>query len=409
MGVRQLNKLTPREVAAIKQDGWHSDGGGLYIRVSDDGRRRRWIFRFVLKGKVTEIGLGASPTVTLARAREERRKLADEVKAGRNPIVERQRNQREQANRKTFEEVARAVVERDAKSKGASSLYSWERSLHVHCAKIVQVSVGEITVDDVLSVVKPLIDADLYPTARRTLARIADVLGYAIVLGWRTTANVAAWNTFKHVMPKQPKSADEISGGSHHPMLPYSEAPAVIATLRASQSMSARALEIIALTALRLNEARLARWQEFDFATATWTVPASRMKRRVLFKVPLSDRALAILDEIKAHRRPGPYVFLGKDRHPVARNAVWMQCKRLAGSPASVHGLRATFRSWCADNGVDDGVAEACLSHGPGDATKAAYNRAEMVARRRVVIQNWSDYLNGKEAAEMKVVPLKRA
>jgi hypothetical protein len=69
--------------------------------------------------------------------------------------------------------------------------------------------------------------------------------------------------------------------------------------------------------------------------------------------------------------------------------------------------MRATFRSWCADHGVDDGLAEMCLSHGPGDATKAAYNRAGMVDRRRVVMQAWADFLEGKQAAN--VVPLKRA
>jgi integrase len=400
MAIRELNKLTRRQVETAK-DGWHSDGGGLYLRVSDDGRRRRWFYRFIRtidgKRKVTEIGLGAAKAVTLARAREERTRLAVEVNAGRNPIQERQRAQREQANRKTFAEVARLVIERDAKAKSQSSIYSWERSLYVHCAKIAEVNVEDIATADVQDIVTPLVNAGTYSTARRTLSRISDVLGYAVAMGWRKTTNVAAWANFKNVMPKRPNNGDEERG--HHPMLPWPEAPAVIAALRESESMSGRCLEFIILTAVRMTEARAARWPEFDFATATWTVPANRMKRRVMFKVPLSDRALAILNEIRLHRRAGPYVFLGTDREALSRNALWMQSQRRTGHRASVHGWRATFRSWCADNGVDDAVAEACLSHGPGDATKAAYNRAEMVTRRRVVMQRWSDFLDGKEAA----------
>jgi integrase len=407
MAIRELNKLTPRQVAAIKDDGWHSDGGGLYLRVSDDGRRRRWIYRYIRtidgKRKVTEIGLGAADSVTLARAREERRRLADEVNAGRNPIQERQRAQREQANRKTFGEVARLVIDKNSKGWSLSSLTTWERSLYVHCAKIAKVYVEDVATADVMDIVTPLIDTGYYSTARRTLSRIADVLGYAIAHEWRSRGNVAAWENIKSVIPKRPKNGDE-SDDRHHPMLPWQEAPAAIAALRESESMSARCLEFIALTAVRLTEGRAARWPEFDFATATWTIPATRMKRSVMFKVPLCDRALAILDELRMHRT-GPVVFFGQGRGPVTRHVCWMQCRRVTEDRGSPHGWRATFRSWCADNGVDDGVAEACLSHGPGDATKATYNRAEMVARRRDVMQDWAAFLSG-EAANAKAVSI---
>jgi hypothetical protein len=119
----------------------------------------------------------------------------------------------------------------------------------------------------------------------------------------------------------------------------------------------------------------------------------------VEFKVPFSDRASALLAELKAHCIPAPCF-------PITREAVWNVCKRRAPA-ALVHGLRATFKPWCQDSGIDEEVAEGCLSHGPGDATKAAYNRADMVDRRRVVMLAWADFLDGKHAAN--VVPLKRA
>jgi integrase len=414
MAIRELNKLTPLKVKAIKDDGWHSDGGGLYLRVSDNGRRRRWIYRYIRtidgKRKVTEIGLGREEAVTLAHARDDRRRLADEVNAGRNPIQERRRLEREQANRKTFGEVARLVMERQAKrGRGQSSLRSWERSLYDHCAQIAKVNVEDITATDVQDIVTPLIDKSGYPTARRTLARTSDVLGYAITMGWRKTTNVAAWANFKNVMHDRPNNGDD-TDDPHHPMLPWPEAPAVIAALRESESMSARCLEFIALTAVRLTEARAARWPEIHFAAAMWVVPASRMKprrgRRIEFKVPLSDRALAILDEIRQHRGPGPYVFLGADRQPLSRTTVWEQCRRMTEDRGSPHGWRHTFRTWCGDMGINGVVAEACMAH-KIRGVEGDYNHAEMVTLRRPVYQRWADFLDGKEAAADNVVPMR--
>jgi integrase len=392
MGIRKLNALTTRQVESIVKDGWHADGGGLYLRISDGGRRRRWVYRFVRGGKTTEIGLGAASAVSLAKARQEARRLREQVGGGLNPIAERRHNEREQANKKTFGEVAGLVLERNAKSgRSESSLESWRRSFSRDCAKIAALDVAEVSTIDVRDAAMPLIEAGNYVTARRTLSRIADTLAYAIAHEWREKANVAEWRNIKAVIPERP------NGDRRHPMLPWPEAPAFVAALRETETMGARLLEFIALTAVRLTEARGALWPEFDLEGALWTVPGSRMKRRVEFKVPLSDSAVALVAELQAHRQTGP-VF------PISRNRVWWECKVLAPT-ASVHGLRATFRSWAADRGVDDALAEMCLSHGPGDATKAAYNRADMVERRRKVMQAWSDFLDGKQAAN--VVPLR--
>jgi integrase len=395
MPTRQRNFLTPLKIASIKADGWYKDGGNLFLRVSNDNTRRRWIFRFRRGAKVTEIGLGGEGTFALAEVREKRDQLLKQVERGLDPLAERRRNEHLQAQRKSFGEVAAAVMARQAKSgRSESSLYSWRRSFEVHCAKISKLNVEDIGTGDVLVVVLPLIDSAGYPTARRTLARIADTLAFAIAHQWRSGANVAEWRNIKAVIPERP------NGKRGRPMLQWPEAPAFIQALRESEAVSARCLEFIMLTAVRLSEARGAQWSEIDFKAALWTVPANRMKRRVEFKVPLSDRAVALLEQLRTHRPTGGRVF------SVGRCAVWDICKRVSGT-ASVHGMRATFRSWAADHGIDDGLAEMCLSHGPGDATKSAYNRAEMVERRRVVMQAWADFLDGKHSAD--VVPLKRA
>jgi integrase len=132
------------------------------------------------------------------------------------------------------------------------------------------------------------------------------------------------------------------------------------------------------------------------------------MKRSAEFKVPLSDQAMALLSPLYESRGKGALVFPGpRPSRPIANQALWTQMGRATGKTATTHGLRASFRSWCLDVGVDDAVAEACLAHGPKDAVQAAYNRAEIIDRRRVAMAQWGRFLSG-ETETGKVVPLAR-
>jgi integrase len=323
------------------------------------------------------------------------------IDEGLNPIAERRRVEDEQAAKRTFTEVARFVIERERNGWGASSLASWERSLFADAKRLANLNVDEISVEHVKLVVTPILDQGYYDTARRTLSRIETVLDCAIAHGWRSTSNVASWNVQKHIIPKRAKEDED----RHHPMLPWRDAPAAMTELRDSDTMSARCIEFVALTGVRLSEARGARWEEIDFDKGLWTVPKGRMKMGEPHVVPLSRQALALLKSLWDHRT-GPPVFFGRARGPVTRHALWMQCKRATGDMGSPHGWRATFRSWCADNGVDREVAESALAHKLG-GVEGAYNRASMVERRRPVMDRWADFLTG-EGAAATVVPFRR-
>jgi integrase len=127
------------------------------------------------------------------------------------------------------------------------------------------------------------------------------------------------------------------------------------------------------------------------------------MKTRVEHVVALSGPALDFLTQLKAHRA-GPYVFFGRDtRGPISRVPVWEMCGRATGGRGSPHGWRASFRSWCADNGVAREVAESALAHTLG-GVEAAYNRAGMVERRRPVMEAWAAFLAG-ESETATVLP----
>jgi len=396
MTTRRLNQLTARSVAAAK-DGFHSDGGNLYLRVAKG--RRSWVFRSVAKSKTTSIGLGSANAVPLAKARDEAKRLRGLIAEGKNPLVERRRVEAEREKQKTFAQAADDVIKnRDALT--ASSLDSWRRSLHHDAKRLAKINVADIDIEHVKQVVMPIFARGEHVSAKRTLGRIRTVLAYAIANSLRSQGtNVATWDVFKEIAPLRPK-ADR-----RHRMITWEDAPTVFASLSDSESMSARCIELIALTAVRLTEARASKWSEFDFDAREWTIPASRMKARVEHTVPLSDQAVDLLAKLKAHRAV-PFVFFGQDtRRPVTSPACWKLCVRVTDGRGSPHGWRATFRSWCAEEGVDREAAESALAHVIG-GTEGSYNRAEMIKRRRPIMQAWADYLTDKSATS-KVVPFK--
>jgi integrase len=352
MAIRALNKLSARQVETLG-DGFHSDGGNLYLKVQNEARRRSWVYRFVRHGEPTSMGLGPARAVTLREARKKRDEVTKLVAQGLHPIVERERKQRELDGKKTFGEAGAAYIDQHQRGWSGSSLGQWKRSMERDCAGLAKLAVADIGLEDVKRVVTPLAEQGYFYTARTTQSRIHAILNYAVEHGWRAEDKRSAWSPIvKRRKGERP----------HHPMLPWEETPAVVAALRKSDGPAARVLEFQILTATRLSEAREARWSEIDLKAKTWTIPASRTKTRQPHDVPLSDRALEIIDELNAHRT-SDLVFLGhRDGRSISRMAIWAQAKRTAGGRASPHGFRATFRSWCADHGVEFEVAESALA-----------------------------------------------
>jgi integrase len=396
MGIRQLNRLSARFVETAP-DGFHPDGGNLYFKVADGRRRRSWVYRFVRGGKVTSMGLGAASAVSLKEARAKRDEFAKLLAHGVNPLTERRKNRLADSQRKTFAAAAAAYVELRRRDWSASSLNQWKHTVARQCASIAKLYVNEIGLDDVKRAVMPLVDKGHVASARQTQSRIQIVLSFAVEHAWRAEDRRSAWSP----VAKRPKGERP-----HHPMLPWKETPTFIVALRASDGLSARVLEFLILTATRLSEAREARWSEIDLNAKIWTIPAGRTKSRQPHPIPLSDRALEIIGERKANR-VNELVFFGhRDRRPVSRMAVWAQCQRTSGGKASPHGFRATFRSWCADTGVEFEVAESALGHVAGGVVEA-YQRSPLLERRRPVMADWAAFLSG-ESEGAEIVLLRR-
>jgi integrase len=386
--IRQLYKLTAAEVENA-EPGWHSDGGGLFLRADDEGRKR-WIFRYTFGGKKKEMGLGSGDAVTLKAAREEAKKLREAVAQGRDPLAERRHAVAVAAASKTFAEVARDVIKRHEESWGASSRQAWERSLFEHAKRLGPMDVNAVAIEHIVEALRPLWDRGAHASARSTLSRIETVLATAIARDWRKNANVAAWKVFKHVAPKRPGDDED----RRHAMIEWQEAPAVVEKIRAVDTIAARALTFAVLTATRISEAADAQWGEIDFGKKLWRIPGPRMKMRKPHIVPLSRQAVELLDEL-LKVRTGDFVFPSPvGDQPISRVQCWRVTKAVTDGAGTNHGWRSTFRSWCAAHGVDREVAEVSIAHAV-KGVEGRYQRGPMVERRRAVMEDWSDYVTG--------------
>jgi len=403
MTIRSLNKLRPGDVATLA-DGSHSDGGGLYLYVHDGGRLRSWVFRYTVAGRVREMGLGAVAAVPLKAARQKRDDLRGLIDQGLDPLAERRRRRAEQEAKRTFAEVARLTLAKKAGGwKGAersTSYAAWVRTIDVEAKALHRLAVDEIGVAEVKRVVAAKWDQGFHDEARMALSRLATVFDYAKAHGWRSADNPAAWSIFKHIAPDRPKAA------RHHPSIDWRDAPDAFARLRQSASMSALALEFAILTGARISEALKAEWREVDHDRAVWTIPPERMKRTLPHAVPLAARAAAILTALHEHRGRGKLVFLGaRPGSSLSRATLLDLSYRVSGGKASCHGWRSTLRSWMADAGVEFELAEAALAHSKGGVVEA-YQRSNLIERRRPVMERWARFLSGEEPATAEVTPL---
>ncbi|MFN8828516.1 MAG: tyrosine-type recombinase/integrase [Labrys sp. (in: a-proteobacteria)] len=372
--------------------GMHADGGGLYLNVAAGGSRS-WIFRYQLGGKRREMGLGSFPALSLADARRVAAEQKTLVATGRDPIGERARAKEGERRIPTFGEIADVYVASQSVAwRNEKHRWQWRTTLATYAASLRNRPVSEIETADVLAVLKP-IWLTKSETASRLRGRIEAVLDAAKAQGFRTGENPAAWRgNLKHLLPPRRKLAR-----GHHTALPYVEVAGFIGMLRERGGVSSLAIEFIILTAARSGEALGMRWSEVDLTAKVWIVPAARMKAGREHRVPLTARALAIIEQMAALRTtdaPDAYVFPGaREGRPLSDMTLSMTMRRMK-VPATVHGFRSSFRDWCGE--VSDfprEIAEAALAHVVGDETERAYRRGDALEKRRAMMEGWARFV----------------
>jgi integrase len=197
----------------------------------------------------------------------------------------------------------------------------------------------------------------------------------------------------------------------HHNALAYAELPAFLAKLREQNGLAARALEFTILTAARTSETIGARRGEIDTKNKLWSVPAHRMKAGKDHRVPLSDRALTILNELGGTDGDrNNCVFPGRSLASSLSNMAMLKLlERMGHSDLTVHGFRSTFRDWAAEcTSFPNEVVEMALAHAIDDKTEAAYRRGDLFEKRRLLMHAWGSYCAGAELTD-NVVQLRNA
>jgi integrase len=412
-GVRQPQKaLTARFVESVSVAGKYFDGHGLFLRVHPNGSKQ-WVQRITIRGKRCELGLGSPPAVPLATAR----KLALENKGaavlGRDPLLEKQ----EARGGLTFEAaVSEYLAAKLQEFRNEKHKAQWRSTLDAYARPLLGAKlVASITVQDVQKVLHPIWQ-EKTETASRLRGRIEAVLSWATVAGHRTGDNPARWKgNLSELLPKPNK----VAKAENQPALALSNVPQWWADLAAREGVAARALEFLALTAARSGEVRGMTWDEVDFggreqSGATWTLPASRMKAGRPHRVPLTVEAVALLKAMP-ERDASPYVFAaprGGQLSDMSISAVMrrmQEAKQKAGLPGYIdprskrpavpHGLRSAFRQWAAERGFPRDMAEMALAHFVGTEVERAYQRSDMLERRRSMMAAWAGFLRG-EAVE---------
>lgn len=367
---KTTNRLTAIKAQTVKKPGLHPDGAGLYLKIGAGGSSRSWVLRYMLKGRPRYLGLGSASHVTLAKARELANRARELSRQGVDPIDYRKEQQASAraANAKamTFRQCGDALIAIHERAwKSAKHREQWRNTLrNVAYPKLGDMVVDEIDTEHVLAVLEP-IWLTKPETASRLRGRIEMVLDWAKARGARTGDNPARWRG--HLANLLPKTS-KVAPVQHHAALPFNEVPAFLAEIRALGGLTALALELVILTAVRTNEALGARWSEFDLAQKLWVIPAARMKAGKEHRIPLSTRALGVVKELELIKR-SELVFPGlKSGRPLSNMAMLMLLRRMKRTHLTVHGFRSSFRDWAAETtNFPNFVVEMALARRYGD------------------------------------------
>jgi integrase len=335
---------------------------------------------------VTETGLDLASYVSLAQAKSKALALRKQIANGICPITARRMDK---ANATTFKEVCDAWVATHRPSwRSASQLKNCNVLLMQHGRALHHLAVKDVTPAHIERALQPLW-AQTPKQARRALSMIERVLDYAKAKGYREGDNPAQWKgNMEYRFPKQPATER-----AHFEAMDYSKVPGFVKELRQRQSRSvaACALEFLILTCARSGEVLKSTWDEFDLESRLWTLAPDRTKQGRAHVVPLSDRAVAILQRQKEFANGSPYVFPGNDGALSDRAMAIMLWNN--GMKETVHGFRSSFRDWAGnETSFAREPVEHCLAHKCGNAVEQAYRRGDSLAKRRVIMDAWAQF-----------------
>lgn len=382
-----------------------ADSNGLCIEVRPTGAKV-WRYRYRINDKASMVTIGEYPAVSLQQARTERDKLRAMVKAGTNPAHAQRaaKAANVERNANTFGAIGLEYVnKREREGMSAGSVQRDRRALETHLAPVYHMPIVEITAPVLLAALRKLEQRGVIETAHRVRALASRIFKYAIVTG-RAERDPA----------RDLSGALEKLQVNHFPSLTRpDEIGNLLRALYGYQGtmVTRAALKLAPMLFVRPGELRHAKWADIDLEAGEWRYTISKTKTQHI--APLSTQAVAVLRELHPYTKRSAYVFPGERSasRPMSENTVNAALRNLGFDSETMvgHGFRAMART------VLDEVLkfrpdyiEHQLGHTVRDPQGRAYNRTTHLPERKVMMQSWSDYLDGLRTAPDKVVPIRK-
>nr|WP_257541691.1 tyrosine-type recombinase/integrase [Sphingobium sp. CFD-1] len=362
-------------------------GDGL-MRLERPGGTSSWVCRVQSDGVRRDFGLGSCQKVSLAQAREMAQEIRSQIEMGVDPQIERRKRQAVP----TFKDAAVTTYEIHSKTwRNGKHHAQWMRTMELYAFP----HIGKFKVDQITGPMIRDLLAEIWlakpETARRVRQRIGAVLDWAYASGYRDTD--APMRAITKGLPRQPRR------DNHFAAMSYEDVPAFVQRLRERESFSRLALEFAIFTAARSGEVRGATWGEFDLEKRLWKLSKDRMKAYREHVVPLTRRPLRIVERCARLRIKGcDLVFPGMRRNRPLSDQTLTKLLREMGEPYTAHGFRSSFRDWVSEetNHPSD-VAEAALAHTVANKVEAAYRRGNLLEKRRLMMEDWANYCDGRK------------
>ena len=390
-----MGRLTEAKIKALHKAGRYRDGDCLFLNVTASGTRS-WVVRVKIRnGPRRDLGIGPYPLLGLKEARIRAWEYRKQAFNGMDPLGERKKSAIP-----TFQHVARQYYEENKpRWKAGRHTDQWLQVVEKYAVPVFgRKPVDRLDQDDMLDVLRP-IWTTIPESARKLRQRLR------LILKWCQAHRYVKENVAGEVIEGALAPMPSIK--THHRSLPYEAVGAALERIEESgASLSAKlCLRFLILTATRSQEARGLRWQEIDAAKRLCIIPASRMKTNHEHHVPLSDEAVRVLDRARVLEDGSGIVFPSPRKKGEALSAMTLTgLLDVMGllDKTVVHGFRSSFRTWSEEQtNADFAVKEQALAHQVGSSIERAYTRTDLLARRRVLMQRWSDYLTRKTPAQV--------
>ena len=368
-----------------------ADGNGLQLRVRPSGGKS-WLLDYVkpFTSKRTSIGLGSYPAVSLADARKLRNNARELLAKDIDPKEHKDELSRQQQEKlsNTFEKVAASWFQLKKKKVSDDHAKDLWRSLELHIFPVLgKHPVSKITAPLTIDVIKPIAAKGSLETVKRLIQRLNEVMTYAVNTGLIHSNPLAGI-----------KAAFETPTKQNMPTLTPEQLPELMKAISyASIKIVTRCLiEWQLHTMVRPSEAAGAKWSEIDLKNSLWLIPAERMKKKREHTVPLTKQTIELLERLQPISGHREYLFPA-DRDPkrhANESTANAALKRMGFHKKLVaHGMRALASTTLNEQGFDGDVIEAALAHVDKNEVRRAYNRAEYIERRQVLMAWWSEHI----------------